>query len=544
MNIQNYDNEIQTLNREVMTARTNMSDDMVDACNKLLQKAHEIDDINLLGYAYYYLADAYYKVSTEYRKFNENLLKAIEYLQMCGDKEHIVRCYNLLGIDALNHGNIELALDFFMTGIRDCSELEKNSAVGFIECNIGLIYYAVGEIKTALSYIQSGYKHIRRNKEDSLYYLNVLLCYCNEAECYLLLDKPASVKNCLLAIKRLEADPRVKSEYFQDILVLDVRMRGNYVLGNMEEYQKYSEILLKTIQTDNFSVDNIDDIYGACRFLMKIGRVDEVAEIVKNVEKSINEINISYLRKQYAKIKCELYTLMNDDEEKHKAYEEFYTYSMAQEKEGIVNYKFFTDIRAKLSDMERENIALLKKAETDSLTGLGNRYGLNEYADKAFDEAYINQKSLAVEILDVDNFKQYNDTFGHQAGDICLKTIAGIITEKTKGNNKIHAFRYGGDEFVIVYEDMTDEEVMGYASEIRKGIKEHNLEAPSQVSSKLVTISQGICNSVPVSTNKLWDYMYAADNALYEVKGHRKGEIVMLHKALISQESLDEAKYS
>ena len=277
---------------------------------------------------------------------------------------------------------------------------------------------------------------------------------------------------------------------------------------------------------------------------MKIGRVDEVEDIVKNVEATISSISIAYLRKQYAKIKCELYSLKNDDEQKYKAYEEFYTYSMAQEKEGIANYRFFTDIREKLSEMERENIALLKKAETDSLTGLGNRYGLNEYADKAFDNAYANQKSLAVEILDVDNFKQYNDTFGHQAGDTCLKTIAEIIVEKCGGNNKIRAFRYGGDEFVIVYEDMTDEEVMWYASNIRLGIKERNLLAPSQEYGKLVTISQGICNSVPISTNKLWDYMYAADNALYEVKEHRKGEIVMLHKVLISQESLDEAKYS
>ncbi|MBQ4219938.1 MAG: GGDEF domain-containing protein [Butyrivibrio sp.] len=545
MNIQNYDNEVQIINRELMTARTNMSNDLVGVCDRLLEKAEEVGDINLIGYAYYYLADAYYKLSTEYRKFNENLLKAIEYLQMCGDKEHIIRCYNLFGIDALNHGNIELALDFFLNGIRDCDEYDKNSAVGFVECNIGLIYYDVGEIETALSYIQSGYKHIRKNKEDSLYYLNVLLCYCNEAECYILLDKPESVKKCLLAIKRLESDPRVKSDYFQDILVLDVRMRGNYVLGNMEEYQKYSELLLKTIQTENFfSVDNIDDIYRACRFLMKIGRVDEVEDIVKNVEATISSISIAYLRKQYAKIKCELYSLKNDDEQKYKAYEEFYTYSMAQEKEGIANYRFFTDIREKLSEMERENIALLKKAETDSLTGLGNRYGLNEYADKAFDNAYANQKSLAVEILDVDNFKQYNDTFGHQAGDTCLKTIAEIIVEKCGGNNKIRAFRYGGDEFVIVYEDMTDEEVMWYASNIRLGIKERNLLAPSHEYGKLVTISQGICNSVPISTNKLWDYMYAADNALYEVKEHRKGEIVMLHKVLISQESLDEAKYS
>jgi alpha-L-fucosidase len=59
-----------------------------------------------------------------------------------------------------------------------------------------------------------------------------------------------------------------------------------------------------------------------------------------------------------------------------------------------------------------------------------------------------------------------------------------------------------------------------------------------------VTISQGIRNSVPSDTNKLWDYMYAADNALYDVKEHKKGEVVLLHKAIISQQSLAEAQYS
>ncbi len=59
-----------------------------------------------------------------------------------------------------------------------------------------------------------------------------------------------------------------------------------------------------------------------------------------------------------------------------------------------------------------------------------------------------------------------------------------------------------------------------------------------------VTISQGIRNSIPSETNKLWDYMYAADNALYEVKEHKKGEVVLLHNALISQRSLNEAKHS
>ncbi|MBR4670447.1 MAG: GGDEF domain-containing protein [Butyrivibrio sp.] len=546
MNILDYDLEVQALNKELLTARANMSGSYITICNRLIRKAKEVDDITLLGYSHYFLADAYYMVSTEYRKFNSSLLKAMEYLQMCGEDMYLARCYNLLGIDALSHGNFELSLDFFMSGVKLCNdEQDELSAVyGLLEYNIGQIYYEIGDFKKALPYIRSAYKHIRRDKNDSLYYRNLLFCYCFQADCYMQLGKATSVKNCLLGLKRLEDDPKVNREYFQDIPVLDIRMRGNYLLGNTEEFEKYSDILSKLIQTNKFPLDCVEDIFGICRFFMRIGRVDEVVYIVKNIERSINDMNISYLKKKHARLKCEVYSLIKDEKNKTKALEEYYLYSIAQEKDSLVNYRFFTDIRTKLSAIEQENYKLLKRAETDSLTGLGNRYGLNKYADEAFEKAYSEQKSLAVEILDVDNFKQYNDTYGHQAGDVCLKRIAEAIALKCSSNKNIHAYRYGGDEFVLIYEGMTDEEVMNHAMELRDSVHEMKIESKAQKEGKIVTISQGIRNSVPREATKLWDYMYTADNALYEVKEHKKGEIVMLHKAVISQESLDEAQYS
>ncbi|MBO4456171.1 MAG: GGDEF domain-containing protein [Butyrivibrio sp.] len=521
-----------------------MSDSYIGICKNLVEKAKDLDDINLLGYSYYYLADACYDLSTEYNNFNDNILKAIEYLQRCGDNEHLARCYNLLGIDALNHGNLELALDFFMTGIRHSIELEKSPASGLIEYNIGQIYFRIADAKTALTYINAAHRHLRRDKGDSMFYRNILFCYSFEADCYMHLDKPDLVRKCLLAIDRLESDPRVKREYFKDIPVLDVRMRGNYMLGNMEEYERYSNVLSQIIQDKKFPFDCLEDVLGVCRFFIETGRTDEVVHFIKNTEKMLKDVNIAYMKKLHAQIKCEMYEVVDDEEEKKRALADFYNYSIALEKESISNYKFFLEIRAKLSDMEQENTALLKKAETDSLTGLGNRYGLNKYADRAFEEAYNERKSLAVEILDVDNFKQFNDNYGHQAGDECLKKIAEIIIEKCAGDDKIHGFRYGGDEFVIIYEDMTDDEVMDHATELRSNVRELHIGSSETTIDTQISISQGIRNFVPEATTKLWDYMYTADNALYEVKKHKKGEIVLLHKAVMSEESLKGAKHS
>ena len=544
MKIHDYGQDVVLLNEEMLSERARMSTGFIGACNKLLKRAKEIDDTNLLGYSYYYLADAYYLISTDYRKFNTNLLKAIEYLQSCGDHEHLARCYNLLGIDALNHGNPELALDFFLSGLKYCEDIDKNSSIpGFLKFNIGQIYYDTGEIKQSLGYIRSAYRDIRKNKKDSLYYRNLLYCYCFQADCYIILDKKESVEKCLQGIEQLEQADGVNLELFQDLPVLDIKMRGYHYLGEMDLYEKYADMLSYQLQNNKFALDSMEDIYVVCRFFMKVGRYGEVKRIIKNAERSLNDLNIPNLVKGHAKLRVEFYDKMGEQKEKEQALLDYYNASLEQEKESIVNYKFFMNIRNRLSSIEKENIMLIKQAETDPLTGLGNRYGLNKFADKAFEDAYEGHYSLAVEILDVDNFKLYNDTYGHQLGDLCLRKISEIVANLCYVRQKVHAFRYGGDEFVLIYENMTDEEIMECATSLRDQVASLKLDN-RRMGGPVVTISQGIRNSVPSETNKLWDYMYAADNALYDVKEHKKGEVVLLHQAIISQKSLDEAKHS
>ena len=545
MKIEEYGRDIVELNNKMLTERAQMSSNLISTCNQLVKKAKEANDIRLIGYAYYFLADAYYLISTDYKKFNSNLLKAIEFLQTCGDLEHLARCYNLLGIDALSHGNPELALDFYLTGLKYCEELpDQASIAGFLQFNIGQIYFENGDIKSALSHIRAAYKGISRNKKDSLYFRNLLYCYCFQADCYIIMDKRDSVEKCLEGIEKLEQDRAVNREYFMDLPVLDIMMRGYHYLGEMDLFEKYADMLSVVLQNDRIPLDGMEDTFGVCRFLMGIGRVGEVTRIIKNIEISLTELNIPNLKKGYAKLKIDFYEKMGQPDKKSKAYEDFYNASMEQEKESIANYKFFLNIRNRLAVIEHENTLLIKQAETDSLTGLGNRYSLNKYAENAFEEAYASKHSLAVELLDVDNFKYYNDTYGHQAGDQCLKKIADSISAMCRANEGIHAFRYGGDEFVIIYENMTDDEIMSYALGLRDQVAAFKIRSDRNSEVGYVTISQGIRNSVPQESNKLWDYMYAADYALYDVKDHKKGEVVLLHKAKISQQSLAEAQHS
>ncbi|MCR5558630.1 MAG: GGDEF domain-containing protein [Butyrivibrio sp.] len=532
MNIENYDQEVISLNKEMLDARSTMSPTYITLGTKFVRKAKEVDDNNLLGYAYYYLADAYYLLSSDYREFNNNLMNAIEYLQIGGDAEHLARCYNLLGIDALNHGNNELALDFFYTGLINREEIEDSGIPGFMEFNMGHVYDRLNDVKEALSCVLSAYKSIRRNKRETLYYRNILYCYCFEAGCYIKLGKPDAVKKCLSGIEKLESTKECNPDFFNSYAVIDTRMRSYHFLGDEEQFNKYLGLVMGIIRDGKYTLDNMEDVFETTRFFMRIGKQKEAKEIVRCTKSSLGEFNISNLKLDYARLRCELYSGSGSSPEGLQALEDFYKYSAEFEKERIINYHFFAGLRKKLADTEKENLALSKQAETDPLTGLGNRYGLNKYADYAFDIAFENKTSLAVEILDVDDFKYYNDTYGHQSGDACLKKIGEILGDICSKNSSVHAYRYGGDEFVIIYEGMTDEEVLKNASDIREKVTSMKISSSRSKEETAISVSQGIRNSVPTETNKLWDYMHAADIALYDVKERKKGEINIIHKVV------------
>ena len=527
MNIKQYDPEIQTLNDELLKQRSLMSKKIVKCCNALIKKAKSLDDINLEGYALYYLAESYYLLSTDEKKFNSTLLKALKCLQKCEDNEMLARCYNLLGASALNNGTRELALNFHFTALKYSSNMEKDTISGIVEYNIGRTFFNIGDYKQAYHHIRLAEKGIKHNKKDSFYFRNLLLFYCFKADCCIVLDNPAVVKECLEGIDKLEKDKSIPEDFFTDYPVVDIRMRANHYLGNKKKSFQYGSTLRDLILSGEANLDSLEDIIETTKFLMRIGKPEEALKAVEVTEKTISKVQIPNVRMNYAMLKHDLYELLGNKRKMNLAVNEYYTYSMLQQKQSIASYSFFADIRTLILNVEKENTRLKNQAETDSLTGLGNRFALNRFVEAAFEKAHKDSSNIAVEILDFDNFKHLNDSYGHSAGDDALIKIAGEITKISRKNKSINAFRYGGDEFVIIYEGMTDDQVTGYAKALRDSVNALKLKNKVDGKKCFVTISQGIKNGVPTEDTRLWDYLTLADNALYEVKKHKKGEIVL-----------------
>ncbi len=158
-----------------------------------------------------------------------------------------------------------------------------------------------------------------------------------------------------------------------------------------------------------------------------------------------------------------------------------------------------------------------KSEERDPLTGLANRYRLTNDSEKIVEQCFAEHKPLSFEILDIDYFKQYNDRYGHQAGDDCVRAIAALIRQME--SDQIFCARYGGDEFVIIYSGMSAEEVCERAEKLRQDVMALQIEQRYTEGAFGVTISQGICHDIPSNGNKNWDFLHVADPDALPVKG-------------------------
>ena len=158
-------------------------------------------------------------------------------------------------------------------------------------------------------------------------------------------------------------------------------------------------------------------------------------------------------------------------------------------------------------------------AATDSLTGLANRRRFDEVFEAEWRRARRLQSSISLLMIDADNFKLYNDTHGHQAGDKALLLIADCIKSGTRRAADLGA-RYGGEEFAVVLPGHTASAAMQVAEEIRENVMTlRSLQkAQHSIIPIIPTVSIGIASVIPPMGMSTEDLIEFADKALYEAK--------------------------
>lgn len=175
----------------------------------------------------------------------------------------------------------------------------------------------------------------------------------------------------------------------------------------------------------------------------------------------------------------------------------------------------------------REQKRLVEKATTDEMTGLNNFRYFQEVLEKEFEKASRFNHDLSFIIMDVDNFKHYNDTNGHQAGDQVLKTVAKLVMNSCR--DKDLPARYGGEEFVVILPGAPLDVAVKVADRIRYAVETTHMLHQEKQPTRNLTISLGVSN-YPNNVSTAKELVECADEAMYESKTSGKNKVTVATK--------------
>ncbi len=186
-------------------------------------------------------------------------------------------------------------------------------------------------------------------------------------------------------------------------------------------------------------------------------------------------------------------------------------------------YRALSESQHKLLDMNR---ALQRLSHVDGLTGISNRRYLDEYLDLEWRRSARELGEFSLLMVDVDNFKQYNDSFGHLAGDEVLKRVAQAVRDSLHRPADLAA-RFGGEEFVVVLPGTEARGARVVGERVRRKIEALGVPHGAAGVGPLVTVSIGGAGVMPARGMEASELLASADAALYEAKNNGKNQVIV-----------------
>ena len=190
-----------------------------------------------------------------------------------------------------------------------------------------------------------------------------------------------------------------------------------------------------------------------------------------------------------------------------------------------------TDMRRRLVDVTRElagiNASLREQSSMDALTGIPIRRSFDSAFEQEWNHAMRSGKPLALILGDVDHFKRFNDTYGHQKGDDCLRAVANAMREAARRKVDLVA-RYGGEEFVMLLPDTPAVSALLVAGRLLESVRGLRIKHERSSISDHVTMSMGVCAAVPREGQRPDELVKIADRALYDAKSKGRNQAVLL----------------
>ncbi len=470
----------------------------------------------------------------------KKLASVLQVSENYNDYKLEAECHNILGIVASHLVDKAAGLEHFEKGYA----LSKRHRYLFYQSvsanNIGDVYMSLGEYDLALEYFRESYRLIietekrergRSTSPSGLTRINV--CFMNMADVHYRKGNYEEAFRMLSCIDGID-DTQKEAFYYTGVIIL--RSLIFIKMGAIDEVDTYLDRIISDAEGSSEGLTNVEDYIGLADVLIDAGSADRAKRLLDASEKIVKKLNIEDKWCLFLKTKIKFMKVTAPSKNRNELYEKYFEHRenmdlgiKEQQLISLRNKKRLEEEIKKRNDVEKRNRKLKAMSEHDQLTGVYNRYAMNELGSAWFKEAQEKNTRISFMIIDIDYFKEYNDTYGHLGGDEVLRMIGGILIDCTQSTDLV--IRYGGDEFFIISKGRSEEDVIKLGSSINKEVNEKKILHTASPISEYVTLSFGaVCGKI-MKPQTLIDAIHLADNGLYRIKNETRNALGLYRQA-------------
>lgn len=450
--------------------------------------------------------------------------KSVSIFENLNDHALLARSYNLLGVAYSGQGKYHRAIAAYEKALH-LIRGKKNPGVRkeSLLNNIGDSYYCMGAYRESLRLLLKCLSSCkRRNPENHksivLYGINCTDNYCGLRD--------------FQKAKEILDEIQPDAECLEKCIILcGYYARRSYVLyaiGDLEGGTQCAEQVLDLVHSDFDSYEVHSLFEKIVSFQIEYGMIEIAQRFSDSLKKYAREdghtLDLITSKRVQAKICCALgdeaqaLALFRD---LNPLYEKWMEQQKAMQYEGQKNVEDAAKQIVKLMQKIRTSD---EKAKRDPLTGLLNRSAMLHITNDFYENAKKTGKKLGGVFIDIDYFKEYNDSYGHAAGDEAIKYIARVCLDEEK--DTVRFFRYGGDEYFGVILGYGNSELEQLALRISENVHRSGFAHVKNPNGQRLTVTVGIVNvDLKETKNSVLDIIKYADKALYHAKNVGKDEV-------------------
>lgn len=493
------------------------------------------EGLSLLGAAYGYRA------KSDVGNLLDMSLAARQIFEEIDDHEGVMRSLILAGVAYFYTSLYEEAMRNFLKALEYSRSVKDAFLESSILNNIAEVYRETLSYSKAIEYYNKAEEISKDNGLD----LNRAVILGNIGEIYL---KESKLEEALDFFK---SSKDILSGMNDPISLAEIENRIGQVYQAMggrveaEEQYKKSLAMLEKLENKYYSIDifaNLGSLYAEVNldeamnfFAVAINYAEEIdaKKKISSVYKQIASINEDYGNYRVALDYFKLYCSYSEKQHnlalgnRLEILNVELKHTTDFEQLNQLKNRFEHELKLQKLEIERMNEmnrSLEKKISEDELTGILNRRAINKKLHELVEKARYDNFSLTVYMLDIDNFKMYNDHWGHSDGDKCLISIAKCISSIAWSRNDIFG-RYGGEEFVYIAKTKDYDTAYNLGEEIRKEVEKLGLYYGSGLDMISTTVSIGGVIGSGAALSNVSRLLQMADDQLYNSKRSGKNRV-------------------